>query len=164
MAETRKRTMKRSQRPNQAVQSNVYYVAEIVKWSWGASFGLWEEPGKVGKSYHGIRHLKLCGRFVQPSQLSETEVQFTFVPDERLNRENQALAQLSSIGRLSLRAEAIGLVSIPADVLPCLLTMLCANQFKFLVLRGTPPRNHQVNLHFLSFEMQINSEDFADTN
>jgi hypothetical protein len=29
MAQTRKRTMKRSQRPNQAVQSNLYYFAEL---------------------------------------------------------------------------------------------------------------------------------------
>jgi hypothetical protein len=162
MIHTRKRTNKPTKRLNKAVKSNVFYVVDIIRWSWGASFGLLEVPVNSGKSYHDLRHLKLCGRFIQPPQLSGVEANFTLVPDERLNRENENKAQLSSIGRLNLREEASALVSIPADILPCFLTMLCANQFKYVVLSGAPPRNRQANLYFLSFEMQIDNEDFKE--
>ncbi len=158
MPHTRRRTNKRGKGLIQSGKSNVFYVVDIVGWSWSAAFGLWEVPGTAGKSYHDLRHLKVDGRFIQPAQFFGVEANFTFVPDERLNRENRGEAQPRSIGRLRLSEPVRALVSIPSDVVPCLLTMLCAEQFKYLVLSGAPARNRQSDLLFFSFETKFDIE------
>jgi hypothetical protein len=64
------------------------------------------------------------------------------------------------VGSLQAHQDKItGTLGIPMDVLPPILQMLIARQFKFMVMRGTKFRYRSAGLHSFSLEMKLTEDD-----
>ena len=149
-------------KPKRRTSDHVYYVVEIVGWDWSLMFGVSNAPHISGGPYDDYRHLKIQGRLIRPSRLQGRSLELIFLPDERLNREHRQNDRPTLIGHLSFHGQPNALMSIPADALPSLLSILTAEKFRFVVLHGSVLRYRQTDLQSFRFEMQIDDEDLPD--
>jgi hypothetical protein len=53
----------------------------------------------------------------------------------------------------------VGSLGIPTDLLPPILQMLIAGQFKFVLMRGTKFRYRSARLHSFRLEMKLTEDD-----
>jgi hypothetical protein len=144
------------------VEKHVYYVVEILGWEWSFMFGVSNAPQISGGPYDDYRHLMVHGKLIRPTRLQERSLELNLLPDERLNKEHRQNDHPTLIGHLSFHGRPSALMSVPADALPTLLTMLIAEKFKYVVLHGSALRYRQTDLQSLRFEMQIDEEDLPD--
>ncbi|WP_262271839.1 hypothetical protein [Microvirga yunnanensis] len=124
------------------------------------SFGVARDPQRDFNPYDDYRHLAIQARFRRPERLKEKAIELTFIPDLHLEQERRRNDRPPRIGFISLRREAQGILSLPADALPSLLPMLIGEKFKYVVLHGTALRYQQAGVHSFRFEMQINDDEW----
>jgi hypothetical protein len=137
----------------------VYYVVAIEDWDWSLWFGVSNMPEREGP-YDDYRHLNLRGTLQRPSKLKCDAVELHFLPDKRLNEGERERHQPVSIGHLNLRSgQMYGVMSMPADALPLLLTMATAEKLRYVVMHGEKFRYGNANLKSFRVEMNIDEDD-----
>jgi hypothetical protein len=140
-----------------------HYVVAIEGWEWSLSFGL-GDPKYDPEPFRDYRHLQLRGTLLRPSQLKVSAVELTLLPDARLSRNDWPERSPNSVGSLSLNTNRErllqGLLTLPADALAQVLTVLTAGRFKYALLNGEPLRHRQALIRHYSLETMW--EDDAD--
>lgn len=150
----RKKTTRR--RPKRTDDIVIRYVVEIVSWDWGYSFGINYDKRDVDP-YMEFRHLEILGRLIRPSEINGEAVELSLLPTVRLNRDRREKDQPAAVGSLRRNgARLLGLLSLPEDVLPSILTALAAKHLRFIDLAGEPLRRNQALVR--SFRLQQHDE------
>lgn len=138
---------------------SVYYVVEVTDWDWSLWFGVSNIPEREGP-YDDYRHLDLRGTLLRPSKLKCATVGLHFLPDKRLNEGERERNQPVSVGHLNLRAGHMnGIMSMPADALPLLLTLAAAEKLRYVVIQGDPFRYGNAAVKSFRVEMSIDEDD-----
>lgn len=150
---------RRGRKPAQS--EAVWYVIAIEGWDWRFSFGVeWRKDS--ADPYSDYRHLKLRGKMIRPleTKANGAEAAIVLVPWLTLNEGHREKHNPTSVGSLHFyRGQVEGGLSVPADVVPSLLTMLAANQFRYLTLEGTKAHYGQVEIKSYSFDMSLADDE-----
>lgn len=160
MAEEAKKTPARKKRTRGRPRvENVYYVVAVEDWDWSLWFGVSNMPEREGP-YDDYRHLNLRGQLLHPSKLKCETVELHFLPDKRLNEGARERNQPLSIGHLRFRSgHMYGVVSMPADALPLLLTLATAEKLRYVVMQGDRLRYGNASVKSFRVEMSIDEDD-----
>jgi len=160
MAKEAKKTPARRKRARGRPRvENVYYVVAVEDWDWSLWFGVSNMPECEGP-YDDYRHLNLRGKLLRPSRLKCETVELYFLPDKRLNEGERERNQPVSVGHLNLRAGLMnGIMSMPADALPLLLTLAMAEKLRYVVIQGDPFRYGNAAVKSFRVEMSIDEDD-----
>ena len=159
MKQAAKKPVRKKRAPRGRVRRDTYYVVAIEDWDWSVWFGVNKTPERGGP-YSDYRHLLLYGKVLRPA-LKADSVELTLLPEDALNEGNRELHNPTAIGSLHLyRGTLRGLVSIPADLLPSLLTMLTADKLRYAVLSGDKLRYNQATLRDFRLQRDLEEEDF----
>ncbi|KRD72069.1 hypothetical protein ASE60_22700 [Ensifer sp. Root278] len=137
----------------------VYYIVEVQEWDWSFWFGVSNMPERYGP-YDDYRHLVFCGKLLRPSKVKAESVELSFLPNQHLNEGQRERDQPLSIGHLSVHRRSMsGVLSMPADALPSLLTMATAGRLRYVVMQGEKLHYGQASLKSFRFEMKIDEDD-----
>lgn len=140
----------------------VYYVVAVEDWDWGFWFGVSNMPERNGP-YDDYRHLNLRGRLLRPAKLKCEKVELHILPDKRLDEGVREQNRPVSIGHINLRkARMDGILSMPADALPLLLTLATAEKLRFMVMQGERLRYGSAAIKSFRVEMNIGEDDLPD--
>ena len=151
---------KRARRKPRA--ENIYYVVEVDEWDWSFWFGVSNMPDWSGP-YDDYRHLDFKGRMLRPTKLKGEAVSLHFLPTRELNEGNREKIKSVSIGTMNTRrGQMDAVLSMPADVLPSLLTMATAEQLRYIVMQGEKPRYGRAMLLSFRFETRLDEDDLPD--
>lgn len=159
MTTTKKALAPRKQKRRRTRVDPVYYVVEVQEWDWSFWFGVSNMPERNGP-YDDYRHLVFYGKLLRPSKVKAESVELSFLPNKHLNEGQRERDQPHSIGHLSLhRGSMSGVFSMPADVLPSLLTMATADRLRYVVIQGEKLHYGQASMTSFRFEMKIGEDD-----
>jgi hypothetical protein len=84
----------------------------------------------------------------------------TLLPSNDMSEERRKDYKPIALGGLDVYRDMIkGSIGIPADALPPILQMLIAEEFKFVLLRGSKFRYRSARLTSLRLEMKLDEDD-----
>ncbi len=160
MAKAAQKTPARRKRPRGRPRvETVYYVVEVEDWDWSLWFGVSTMPEREGP-FDDYRHLNLRGKLLRPSKLRCETVELHFLPDKRLNEGEQERNRPLSVGHLNLRSGRMyGVMSMPTDALPPLLTIATAGRLRYVVMQGERLRYGNAGVKSFRVEMNIDEDD-----
>ena len=158
MKQAAKKPKGKKRAPRGRARSDTYYVVAIDDWDWSVWFGVNKVPERGGP-FSDYRHLLLYGKVLRPA-LKADSAQLTLLPEYALNEGNRERHNPTAIGSLQLhRGTLRGLVSLPADLLPPLLTMLTGNKLRYAVLSGDKLRYNQALLRDFRLQRALDEGD-----
>ena len=151
---------KRMQARKATRQETVFYVIAIDNWEWSFTFGVSSIREDEG-AYADYRQLLLCGRLLAPSSVKAETVELALLPNEELNLgQERDRHQPISIGSVHVaQGHMSALISIPADALPSILTMVTAEVLRFAVLTGSKLRYGRTAITRMRLEMKLGEDD-----
>lgn len=153
---TPKRKKRRTDKPSNEI---VFYVVEIESWDWSFWFGVSNMPEYDGP-YDDYRHLNIFGKVLRPQKYAGEQIRVSFLPNEHLNRGQREKSDPIAIGSIEARkGKMSAVVSMPADVLPALLTMATADQLRYIVMDGEKPRYGHGSLKSFRLDMTYDEDD-----
>jgi hypothetical protein len=158
-AEQKPKAAKKKKRRRVPREEFVDYVAAIEDWEWSYSLLLNTEKNPVDP-YHEFRHLVISARLLRPAGLKSDRLEMSLLPTVDMNPGHRKDREPLAVGSLEADNDRIvGLISIPADVLPAILQMLIAERFKFIVMGGDKFRHRRARLHRFRLEMKLTEDD-----
>jgi hypothetical protein len=135
------------------------YIMQIAPWDWSYSFSLNTQRNAIDP-YHEFRHLRITGKLLRPIGQKTDKVELTLLPKADDNEDRRADHKPLSVGSLEVYGDRIvGLISIPMDALPPILSMMVGDRFKFVAMGGTKFWHRKSRVHSLRLEMNIEEED-----
>lgn len=144
----------RPKRPEDAIRS---YPVAIESWSWDYSFGLAFDKASPDP-YAEYRHLTIRGHLIDMPDVKAATVELTFLPGDLDRRHSAERGALRTVGSLHLwRGRLTGLITMPRDALPPILTMLAAG--KFHVVDITAARLHYGRAMVNRFRIAMTRDD-----
>jgi hypothetical protein len=156
-----KRAAKPKNGRRRAAAPSIWFVVAVESWDWGFSFGV-EKRSERDAPYSDYRHLHVRGNLVKPTNTRAKNANVVFLPSQSLNQSDRADRIPLSVGHLhSYRGVLDVGLSMPADVLPSLLTVFAADRAPYLVLEGTGSRAHADIIGY-SVETSLTEEDLAE--
>ena len=152
------RQSKKGRRSQSKAEEIVTYAIEIEDWDWSYSFGL--NSPKDDDPCFDFRHLDILGRVLRPTKLKAQKARITLLPTPEYDHGQRKDLKLLAVGSLRLKPyELTGLLSIPADALAPILTVLGAGRLRYVVMRGAPLKHRQARLRSFSLDKTINEDD-----
>jgi hypothetical protein len=113
------------------------YIMQIASGDWSYSFSLNTQKNAIDP-YHEFRHLRITGKLLRPIGQKTDKVELTLLPKADDNEDRRADHKPLSVGSLEVYADRIvGLISIPMDALPPILSMMVGDRFEFVTM-GAP--------------------------
>jgi hypothetical protein len=162
----RKRRATTAARPRRHLPEITRYVVAIEGWDWSLSFGVNDVP-KEAAPFNDYRHLQIRGTLVRPSNINARAVELTLIPDTRLGRNDWTDGTPAAVGslNLNLNLERLlqGLLTLPADALAPVVTVLTAGRLKYVVLDGEPLRHRRALIRRYRLEMSYEDEELPPT-
>lgn len=138
------------------------YVVAVESWDWSLSFGV-NPPGDKYGAFMDYRHLDLTGTVLRPLKTTAKTAAIHLMPEIELNEDRRGQSAPTGIGSVSVHSGHLeGLISIPADTLPPLLTLATADRLKFIVLRGEKLRYGHARIRTMRVEMHIDEDDLGN--
>jgi hypothetical protein len=136
----------------------VDYIVEIEGWDWGYSLSLNMERHPVDP-YHEFRHLQISSK-LRPSGLKTDRAEVSLLPTFSMGEAQRKDFEPLALGGLDAYPDRIAAsLGIPLDVLPSILQMLIAKQFRFILMRGTKFRYRSARLYGFRLEMRLTEDD-----
>lgn len=149
---------KKGLRSQSKAEEIVTYTVEIEDWDWSYSFGL-NSPTDDDTCFD-FRHLYILGQVLRPTKLKAQKARITLLPTPEYDHGQRKDLKLLAVGALRLKPDELtGLLSIPADALAPILTVLGAGRRRYVVMRGAPRKHRQARLRSFSFDKTINEDD-----
>jgi len=140
----------------------VFYVVEIESWDWSFWFGVSNMPELDGP-FDDYRHLNMLGRMIRPAKYAGQQIRVSFLPNENLNPDRREKLKPKAIGGITTRkGDLSAVLSMPADVLPALLTMAMADRLHYLTMDGEKPRYGQGELKSFRLDMTYDEDGLPD--
>lgn len=131
----RKKKRRRAPRPE-----FVEYIVAIDGWDWCYSLSLNTDKHPVDPN-NEYRHLRIDGRLLRPTGLKVDRIEVSLLPSVEMNHDKRKDAEPLGLGSLTTYDDRItGLISIPMDALPPILSMRIAKEFGFFRLYVSPFR------------------------
>lgn len=161
-AKQRKGTAARKQRRRRPEEEIETYRIAIDDWSWDFTFG--QAFDRLSAAPHAdYRHLTVKGHLLDMPRVKADAVELTFMPDSRLNPGAEAAGASGPAGGLHLwRGTLAGLLSMPMDILPSLLTMLIGERLRFVTLTGARLRYGRAQVRHYRLAMVPDDEGDDD--
>jgi hypothetical protein len=136
------------------------YLVEIGGWDWSYSFAVGHDKRQLDP-YSEYRHMKVVGKILRPAGLKAESAELTFLPKVEDNEANRMRQEPRAVGSLHLYSNILhGLLSMPADALPPVLTVLAAGKFKFVVLDGERLRWGKALIRHYSIDTFVHEDDY----
>jgi hypothetical protein len=158
------RSMKRAKRRDSDDFAD--YDIEITGWSWGYHFGL-DDRKEAGDWYWESRQIKVQGHLIGEVGRRYASAEFVLIPnrdydrDRRIERDQRVGAtRPSRVGTVEARDRALhGLLSLPLEAVPALVTVLAANQFKYMLIRGAKLFRRSAEVWGYSLETWVDADE-----
>lgn len=155
--------MTRRKRRRRALPEHVGYLVEVSRWDWSFSFGISHDK-RQADPYSEYRHLAIHGNLLRPVRIKAKEAELIFLPKIENNEASRMHHEPRAVGSLNLHGGVIhGVLSMPADALPPMLTVLTAHRFRFVVLHGEPLRWSKALIRSYSVDTPLDEEDYPVT-
>lgn len=151
---------KTSQKKRRAKSDCVYYTIEIQDWHWSFWFGVSRTRYFSGGPYDDYRHLVVKGKLLAPAKMNVRSIELSFLPSQKLNEGYRENDEPITIGSLSLlRGYLTGRLSMPADILPSLLTIATAGRLRYVIIQGDKLFRGHGRMNNFRFETTLDPDD-----
>lgn len=147
-------------RARRTMPEYVGYLVEVSGWDWSFSFGISHDK-RQDDPYSEYRHLVVKGSLLRPAGVKAKDAELIFLPNIENNEANRMQHEPKSIGSLNLYNGILhGLLSMPADALPPVLTVLSAQRFRFVLLQGERLRWRKALIRSYSIDTHLDEDDY----
>lgn len=153
-----RRSARRSKRRN--LPDFADYDIKITAWSWGYHFGL-NHRQEEGDSYWESKHIRIEGHLIGDVGLKYSSGEFTLIPNCNYDRDQRIGApRPRHVGTIYAYGGTLrGLFDVPNEAVPSLVSVLAANQFRYMLIRGSSLFRRKANVWGYSLETWVAEGD-----